>query len=239
MPDKRRILIVEDEDPIAQGLQDVLAFHGFQANRARDGREGLEMALTGQYDLILLDVMLPLMDGFEVCNRIRKENRTQPIIMLTAKTSEEDIIQGLTLGADDYVSKPFSVRELLLRIEAVLRRFTQDTAPTEEIQLGDFLRINTSSLSGEYLQEEDRKSREEPVFTRREVEILKFLAQNKSRPVSRNELLEHVWGYSSPSSMETRTVDIHMAKLRKKTEPNPKEPIYLITVRGEGYRLNN
>ena len=125
MSEKRKILIVEDEDSIAQGLIDVFVFHGFEVDRVADGGEGLEKGKSGQYDLLLLDVMLPTMDGFTICNEIRKEDLSQPIIMLTAKTSEEDIITGLTLGADDYISKPFSVRELVLRVEAVLKRTTK------------------------------------------------------------------------------------------------------------------
>ncbi len=235
MSEKRKILIVEDEDSIAQGLIDVFVFHGFEVDRVADGGEGLEKGKSGQYDLLLLDVMLPTMDGFTICNEIRKEDLSQPIIMLTAKTSEEDIITGLTLGADDYISKPFSVRELVLRVEAVLKRTTKQDKVLDEIQVGQYLKVDAVNLKGEYLV--DERKEEGAVFTRREIEILKYLAQNSHRPVTRDELLENVWGYSSGSNIETRTVDIHIAKLRKKTEPNPKEPIHLITVRGEGYRL--
>ncbi len=234
MSDKRRILIVEDEDSIAQGLIDVFVFHGFEVDRVADGGEGLQKAQSGNYDLLLLDVMLPTMDGFTICNNIRKEDRSQPIIMLTAKTSEEDIITGLTLGADDYISKPFSVRELVLRVEAVLKRTSKEEKVFDEIQIGNYLKVDAVNLKGEYL---DETVTEEAIFTRREVDILKYLAQNSHRPVGRDELLEKVWGYASGSNIETRTVDIHIAKLRKKTEPQPKEPVHLITVRGEGYRL--
>lgn len=235
MTQKRRLLIVEDEEAIAQGLADVFTFHGFDVEMAHDGNLGLQKALSGTYDLILLDVMLPSVDGFTICNEVRKQSKTQPIIMLTAKTSEEDIVHGLTLGADDYVPKPFSVRQLVLRSEAVLRRavITEDTP--DEIQVGQYLKIDTRNLKGSYLGEASHQG--DVDFTRREVEILKYLAQHSNRPVTRDELLEKVWGYSSASNIETRTVDIHMAKLRKKTEPNPKEPTHLITVRGEGYRL--
>lgn len=233
MSQKRKLLIVEDEEAIAHGLADVFTFHGFEVEMAHDGAQGLDKAMKNEYDLLLLDVMLPSVDGFTICNEVRKKSKTQPIIMLTAKTAEEDIITGLTLGADDYIAKPFSVRQLVLRVEAVLRRVATTEDAPDELQVGNYLKVDTRNLKGEYSDEKMG----EVDFTRREVEILKYLAQHSARPVSRDELLEKVWGYSSASSIETRTVDIHMAKLRKKTEPNPKEPVHLITVRGEGYRL--
>ena len=235
MNQKRRLLIVEDEEAIAQGLADVFTFHGFEVDLAHDGSAGLEKALNENYELIMLDVMLPSVDGFTICNEIRKKSRTQPVIMLTAKTSEEDIITGLTLGADDYVSKPFSVRQLVLRVEAVLRRALVPEEASDEIVIGNFLKVDAQNLKATYLN--PNHDQKEADLTRREVDILKYLAQHHQRPVSRDELLEKVWGYSQASTIETRTVDIHMAKLRKKTEPNPKEPVHLITVRGEGYRL--
>ena len=197
MQNKIRILIVEDEAAIRAGLEDVFVFHGYEVESAAEGPEGLTKALNGNFDLILLDIMLPGMDGFEICNRVRAKDPEQPIIMLTAKSSDEDIIQGLTLGADDYVAKPFSVAELVLRVQAVLRRS----------------RIGV------------------------EMEILQYLGANRERPVSREELLTKVWGYAKDLHLETRTVDIHIAKLRRKIEVDPTAPKTLVTVRGAGYRL--
>jgi two-component system response regulator RegX3 len=230
MQRKIRILIVEDEEAIRTGLMDVLVFHGFEVDCAADGNEGLDKALGGSFDLILLDIMLPGMDGFEICNRIRSRDRDQPIIMLTARSSDEDIIQGLSLGADDYVAKPFSVAQLVLRVQAVLRRSRIAVAMDHQLQLGDGIEIDSRNLSG-------RRGEQALSFTRREVEILQYLKANSERPVSRDELLSRVWGYAKNLQLETRTVDIHIAKLRRKIEPDPAQPRYLLTVRGAGYRL--
>ena len=226
---KPRILIVEDEPAIRAGLVDVLVYHGYDVAEAADGSTGLEQALTGAFDLVLLDVMLPGLDGFAICNRVREMNRDQPIIMLTAKTADEDIIQGLTLGADDYVAKPFSVAQLVLRIQAVLRRCQPD--PLEVIQLGA-LRIEPANLRGV------RAGAADIAFTRREMDLLGYLAAHCERAVSRDELLSKVWGYGRHLELETRTVDIHIAKLRRKVEPDPASPRFLTTVRGAGYRLD-
>ncbi len=230
MKRKLRILIVEDEEAIRTGLMDVLVFHGYEVDCAADGREGLEKGLSGRFDLILLDVMLPGMNGFEICERIRSQDRQQPIIMLTAKTSDEDIIQGLSLGADDYVAKPFSVAQLVLRVQAVLRRARVGSETDHRIRLGEDMDVDTLNFSG-------RRGNEVIAFTRREVEILQYLHVNAERPVSRDELLNKVWGYARTLGIETRTVDIHIAKLRRKIESDPGEPRHLITVRGAGYRL--
>lgn len=224
------ILVVEDEEAIRSGLIDVFVFHGYEVDSADNGPEGLEKALTGKFDLILLDIMLPGMDGYEICNVIRAKDRDQPIIMLTAKTSDEEIIQGLKLGADDYVAKPFSIQQLVLRIEAVLRRSRIGIEQARTISLSNKVQIDTENLTGQ-------NGAEALTFTRREIEILTYLAANSTRPVSRDELLTKVWGYARNLEIETRTVDIHIAKLRRKIETNPKEPAGLITVRGAGYRL--
>jgi len=224
-----RVLVVEDEEAIRTGLIDVLVFHGYEVDSAGTGPAGLEKALTGRFDLVLLDIMLPGMDGYEICDRIRAEDRKQPIIMLTAKTSDEEIIQGLKLGADDYVPKPFSVQQLVLRIEAVLRRSEIGREQARTLSLGD-IEIDTENLSG-------RNGSDVITFTKREVEVLSYLAQNSDRPVSREELLSKVWGYARGLEIETRTVDIHVAKLRRKIEVDSKEPAILVTVRGAGYRL--
>ena len=224
-----RVLVVEDEEAIRTGLIDVLVFHGYEVDSAATGPEGLKKALTGKFELILLDVMLPGMDGYAICDEIRAVDRHQPIIMLTAKSSDEEIIQGLKLGADDYVPKPFSIQQLVLRIEAVLRRSQVGQEQARTLNIGN-ISIDTENLSG-------LKGDDEIAFTKREVEVLSYLAQNSERPVSREELLSKVWGYARGLDIETRTVDIHIAKLRRKIEVDPKQPAKLITVRGAGYRL--
>ncbi|MDH3428675.1 MAG: response regulator transcription factor [Gammaproteobacteria bacterium] len=224
-----RILVVEDEEAIRTGLIDVLVFHGYDVDFAATGPEGLDKALTGKFELILLDIMLPGMDGYTICDRIRAVDRSQAIIMLTARTSDEDIVQGLKLGADDYVPKPFSIQQLVLRIEAVLRRSQAGLEQARTLSIGD-IDIDTENLSGLH-------GSKEIAFTKREVEVLSYLARNSERPVSREELLSKVWGYARGLDLETRTVDIHIAKLRRKIEADPKTPERLITVRGAGYRL--
>ncbi len=230
MDRKRRLLIVEDEEAIRVGLIDVFVYHGFEVDTAADGSEGLELALAGDFDLVLLDVMLPSLNGFDICNQIRQHDREQPIIMLTAKSGDDDIINGLKLGADDYIGKPFGVQELVLRVEAVLRRSKSAVNLERHIDLGDGLVIDSENLSGS-----DGKN--DIVFTRREVAIIQYLFANNDRPVPRDELLTEVWGYRKDMEIETRTVDIHIAKLRRKIEAEPKNPTRLITVRSAGYRL--
>ncbi|MEO1925517.1 MAG: response regulator transcription factor [Gammaproteobacteria bacterium] len=228
---KKRLLIVEDEATILQGLIDVFIYHGFDVYSATDGKTGLDKALHGHYALILLDVMLPEIDGFTICNRIREQDQEQPIIMLTAKSSEEDIITGLTLGADDYIAKPFSVRELVLRVQSVLKRSQAESQELALLDLGNGICIDT-------LNRQQIGCTEPLLFSRREIDILQYLQQNHHRPVTREELLEKIWGYRHADRIETRTVDIHIAKLRRKIEADHRQPQCLITVRGEGYRLS-
>lgn len=227
---KQRLLVVEDETPIRTGLVDVFVYHGFEVESAVDGREGLAKAERGRYDLIVLDVMLPHVDGFEVCQRIRARDPEQPIIMLTAKTADEDIVRGLALGADDYVAKPFSVAALVLRVQAVLRRARPAMDDIAILKLGTDVEIDVRNLAG-------RRGSETLAFTRREMEVLMYLHAHAERPVPREELLHKVWGYARDLDIETRTVDIHVAKLRRKIEAEPAEPRHLVTVRGAGYRL--
>ncbi len=227
---KTRILVVEDEAAIRDGLVDLFIFHGYEVETAAEGPQGLELALSGRFDMILLDVMLPGMDGYTICNRIREQDRDQPIIMLTAKGSDEEIIHGLSLGADDYVAKPFSVTQLVLRVKAVLRRANITENESHQIRLADNFTIDTRNLNAQ-------RGEDEINFTRREIEILQYLHANGERPVPRDELLHKVWGYARNLDLETRTVDIHIAKLRRKIEQVASEPSYLITVRGAGYRL--
>ncbi|MCB0359554.1 MAG: response regulator transcription factor [Bdellovibrionales bacterium] len=232
MEQKLSILIVEDEESILHGLVDVFVYHGFAVDTATDGEVGLQKAQTGKYDLLLLDVMVPRRDGFSICNEIRSLDPRQPIVLLTAKTSEEDIITGLTLGADDYIAKPFSVRELVLRVESVLRRSQKVQQRERTVSFGPSLQIDTANLVGEL------EGQDAPLpFTRREVDMLLYLRDHNDRPISRDELLAEVWGYVRNAQIETRTVDIHIAKLRKKIEQDPKNPTLLVTVRGEGYKL--
>jgi len=225
-----RILVVEDEEAIRTGLLDVFVYHGYEVEGSDNGPDGLQKALSGVYDLVLLDVMLPGMNGFDICHAIRQQDRQLAIIMLTAKNGDEETIQGLKLGADDYVSKPFSIAQLVSRVEAVLRRSQTSLAQASIIELADGLRIDTDNLSGQ-------SGETQLLFTRREIDIIKYLAAHASRPVSRQELLTSVWGYARNLDLETRTVDIHIAKLRRKIETDAKAPSHLVTVRGAGYRL--
>ena len=225
-----RILVVEDEEAIRTGLIDVFLYHGYKLDSSDNGPDGLKKALAGAFDLVLLDVMLPGMNGFDICNEIRQHDRDMAIIMLTAKNSDEEIIRGLKLGADDYVAKPFSIAQLVMRVEAVLRRSRVSLEQASTIDLCGDIQIDTENLCGV-------SGSEELAFTRREIDILKYLALHSSRPVSREELLTGVWGYARDLALETRTVDIHIAKLRRKIERDPKAPVNLLTIRGAGYRL--
>ena len=227
---KLRLLVVEDEAAISSGLRDVFVYHGYDVTCVADGAEGLDQALTGKHDLVLLDVMLPSLDGYTILERIRAADREQPVIMLTAKSGDDETIQGLSLGADDYVAKPFSVAQLVLRVQAVLRRSRAGAEIDRTLRLGDDVAIDTANLSG-------RRGDVALTFTRREMAILEYLAAHSERPVPRDELLNKVWGHARDAEIETRTVDIHVAKLRRKIEPEPSEPVFLVTVRGAGYRL--
>lgn len=226
---KSRLLIVEDEPAIRTGLADVFVYHGYDVSTANDGNAGLTLAQNGQFDLVLLDVMLPGRDGYSVLAAIRERDRELPVVLLTAKSTDDDVIQGLSLGADDYVAKPFSVAQLVLRVQAVLRRTRGAADAPEMLRLAGGLAIDTRNLC--------IAGGGEPRFTRREMELLQYLAEHGSRPVPREELLSKVWGYARHLEIETRTVDIHVAKLRRKIEADPKEPRRLMTVRGGGYRL--
>jgi DNA-binding response OmpR family regulator len=221
------ILVVEDDPAILHGLLDVFVFHGYQAQGAEDGSEGLRRSLEGDHDLILLDVMLPNVDGLTICREIRQAKPRQAIIMLTAKGSEGDIVAGFKAGADDYVSKPFSIRELMVRVEAVLRR-TGKTVGDERVTVAGVL-FDGQKLLASF----EGRSAE---LTRREMDIVVYLHRHRDRIVSKKELLKEVWDYADPE-VETRTVDIHMLKLRKKINGLSPETGLLPTVRGEGYRL--
>ncbi len=227
MTRKKSILIIEDEPAIRDGLTDVLVYHGYEVATADNGETGLASALSSDHDLVLLDIMLPKLDGFSVCDALRKRKPDQSVIMLTARTSDDDIVQGLRLGADDYVAKPFSVEQLVLRIAAVLRRGI--TVPEN---------FGTLHLTDKTIDTENLVCSNGTAFTRREMDVLLYLQRNAGRPVPREELLHRVWGYRPDAQIETRTADIHIAKLRKKVEVDPKNPTHIITVRGAGYRLD-
>ena len=221
-----RVLVVEDEESIREGVCDLLAYHGFAPTGVEDGQKGLREALEGHYDLVVLDVMLPGINGLDICEQLREARSTVPILMLTAKSSEDDIVNGLRAGADDYVTKPFSVRELVARIEARLRRLTDD-GPEDDVFEVDRWRIDPNSLLA---QSGDGDS---VSLTAREVTLLSVFAKEKSRVVSRRTLLQDVWRLGNVDELETRTVDVHIAKLRKKL----RDETLIETVRGVGYRL--
>jgi DNA-binding response OmpR family regulator len=223
-----RILIVEDEPSMRQGLKDNLEFEGYKVDLAEDGQLGLQKILEEKYNLIVLDVMLPQISGFDVCKKAREKGITTPIIMLTAKGEEIDKVVGLELGADDYITKPFSLRELLARIKAVLRRGEgKMTGDKEKILIGK-LEVNFAS----YDAYADNQS---VPMTHREFEIIKYLWQHQNQTVSRDKLLEDVWGYEEYPT--TRTVDNFILKLRQKIENDPAHPRHILTVHGIGYKF--
>lgn len=226
--DRKKILVVDDEKNIGDILKINLEKEGYGVLIAMDGEEGLALALSENPDLVLLDVMLPKMDGFEVCKKIRQKSEV-PIVMLTARSEEIDKILGLELGADDYVTKPFSVRELLARVKANLRR----TVPaTEALQTGEGdIKIGEITINTE--RYELRKNGKPIELTLREFELVKFLAETPNRICSRETILRKVWGYEYVG--DDRTVDVTISRLREKIEDNPSEPKYIMTRRGIGY----
>jgi two-component system response regulator RegX3 len=225
-PPKAHILIVEDDPAILNGLCDVLIFNGFKADGVPDGKAGLKAILEGGYDLVLLDIMLPGMDGLSICKQVREKKPGQSIIMITAKGSEDDIVNGFKAGADDYVPKPFSLRELMVRVEAVLRRSGKHMGD-ERIIRGDLV------FDGLNLQAELNDQVLE--LTRREMDIIVYFHRHQDRIVSKKELLTEVWHYAD-ADIETRTVDIHILKLRKKLATLDENLNIIRTIRGEGYR---
>lgn len=223
-----KILIVEDEPAMQLGLKDNLEFEGYEVEIAGDGEKGLEMIRSSSYNLVLLDIMLPKMSGLDVCKKVREEKNKTPIILLTAKGEEIDKVLGLELGADDYVTKPFSLRELLARIKAILRRYQVPETDISEARIGrlqvNFIKYIASNENGEVK------------LSHKEFEILHFLFQHKNEAVSRYNLLEEVWGYDD-SQPTTRTVDNFILRLRQQVEKDPKEPHIILTVHGAGYKM--
>ncbi len=225
------VLVVEDDTAIRRGLVDALTYAGYGVLDCDDGRTALDVALESSIDLVLLDVMLPRLDGFGVLRELRRTRPTLPIIMVTARGAEEDRVRGLADGADDYVIKPFSARELLARVEAVLRRSPQRAGDVTILRAGD----RTMDLQRREISRPGAESRQ---LTLREVEILRYLAANRGRAIDRSELLRHVWGLN-PRGIQTRTVDMHIARLRDKLCDTADDRVdhVIQTVRGKGYML--
>ncbi len=222
-----RILIIEDELAMRTALADILATEGHRVLVAQDGETGLERALAEKPDLMLLDIMLPRLDGFALCAELRRRGRLEPILMLTAKGQIEDRVTGLDAGADDYLVKPFSTDELLARVRALLRRTQRQAAATRELTMGE--------VQVDLARQRAWRRGKELHLTAKEFAMLRLLADAEGEPVSRERFLDVVWGYGAFPT--TRTVDNHIASLRAKLEPNPEEPRWLKTVHGLGYRL--
>ena len=221
-----RVLIVDDEPEMVRGLEDNLRFEGYQTVSASDGRRGLALALSEAPDLILLDIMMPGMSGWEVCRELREKGLDIPVIMLTARGEEVDRVKGLELGADDYVTKPFGLRELLARIRAVLRR-PGPRRKFEEFAFGE-LRIQ---LRARLVFRAGKEVR----LTRKEFDLLRYLVEHRGEVITRDRLLDEVWGYDQFPT--TRTVDTHILRLRQKLETDMDHPRYILTVHGQGYRF--
>ena len=222
----KKILVIEDEESILMALEDNLKLEGYSVAHAMDGKEGLKKAQTGDFDLIILDIMLPEIDGFEVCRQIRQQGYGVPILMLTAKSQEIDKVLGLELGADDYVTKPFSPRELLARVKALLRRTRPEPDTLEEVTFGD--------VAVDFKKYELKKGGNAIFLTALEFSLLKYLLANRGRVVKRDAILDQVWG---DVFIQPRTVDKHIAQLRKKIEDNPTEPRFILGVRSVGYKF--
>ncbi len=227
-----KILLVEDEETLAIGLQYNLSDEGFIVDLAKDGKEALKFLESNVYDLIILDLMLPYLDGFEVAERVRSRLLQMPILMLTARTAIEDRIKGLQLGADDYLTKPFHLQELLLRVKGMLKRKMWYKTSTEILSVFrfgknvvNFENLNCTSGSKKF------------VLTPHEAMLLKYLIERKGKIVSRKELLENVWQISS--EIETRTIDIFISRLRKYFEPDHNSPVYIKSIRSAGYSFND
>jgi two-component system alkaline phosphatase synthesis response regulator PhoP len=223
---ERRILVVEDESDLLRGLELNIKAEGYKVLSACRGDEGLETALRERPDLVLLDVMLPGMSGFDVCRELRRRGFDAPIIILTAKAEEVDRVVGLEIGADDYVTKPFGIRELLARIRVRLRRHERT---------GDDSRLRFSDVEVDFEKQEATRNGQRVELTSKEFDVLRLLARNRGRIVTRDRLLEDVWGYEHYPT--TRTVDNHILRLRQKLEANPSDPRHILSVYGEGYKF--
>ena len=223
----RRALVVEDDAAIRRGVCDMLRFHGFEVQEAADGNDGLEQAQSAEVDIVLLDLILPGTLGLEILEQVRNARPTLPIIIMTAKGEEADRIKGLKLGADDYVVKPFSIKELIARIEAVLRRSPERPSDVKKVNVpGAVVDLGRSEVK---FKDGTRNE-----LSEKEVELLGYLARNRGRAISRDEILQRVWRIE-PRGTDTRTIDMHIARLREKLRDDPAEPGIILTVRGKGY----
>jgi DNA-binding response OmpR family regulator len=227
MENQAHVLIVEDEQNIRTALADFLEFHGFEVTEAADGLQAEYLVDNGRFDLILLDLMLPKISGEELCCRWRQKDLQTPIIMVTAKGQEKERIKGLDIGADDYITKPFSLEEMLARIRAVLRRTDPARAVGQSFRFADL----DVDIAAQKLKRKDQQI----VITKREAEVIQYFAANPNRVISREELYKEVWN-ETMTELGTRTMDMHIAKLRSKIELDPRNPVIIKTVRGAGYK---
>lgn len=224
-----RILLVEDEPGLVLTVSDLLSAEGYQVETAMDGLSGLARATGEQFDLVILDIMLPGKNGLDVCRELRQQGRDVAVLMLTAKTQVIDRVVGLKLGADDYLTKPFDPSELLARVEALLRRVRKDN-------LAPIVRFRFGNVEVDFEQGEVRKEGLPVMLASKELQLLRYLVDHRGKVVSREELLENVWQYQT--GVSSRTIDVHVAWLRQKLEDHPQIPKYICTVRGVGYRFS-
>jgi DNA-binding response OmpR family regulator len=226
---KKRVLVVEDDAAIRQGIVDTLGFAGYEVLSADNGDDGMRMAVRGGYDLLLLDLVLPGHSGLEILAEVRTSRPTTPVIILTALGDERDRIKGLTLGADDYVVKPFSVKELMARIEAVLRRTPERPKDVAHVKIpGGMVDLQRGEVRFDGGETVD--------LSEREMELLRYLSGNRGRAIAREEILRRVWRLD-PDHIETRTIDMHVARLREKLGDDTAQPHIIMTVRGKGYKF--
>jgi len=225
---KKKILIIEDSRGIQMSLKDEFKSNGYQVTVASDGAEGLRLALEKKPNLIILDIMLPVMDGYEVCKKLRMKGNHIPVIMLTVKNREIDKVLGLELGADDYVTKPFSVAELSARVRTIFRRMEEYSGKTESYTIGQ--------INLDFKKYEASKNGESVIFTPLEFQLLELLVNNKGEVITRDEMLDKVWGENNVV-ISLRTIDSHIVNIRKKLEKDPAHPKYIINIRGVGYKL--
>jgi two-component system alkaline phosphatase synthesis response regulator PhoP len=224
----RRILLVEDEPGLVLTLSDRLAGEGYQVESVRDGESGFERATNEAFDLVILDVMLPHKNGFDICRDLRRRSVNTPVLMLTARGQVVDKVVGLKLGADDYLTKPFEMMELLARVEALLRRVP--ATPDPQIEAYQF-----GPVKIDFRRAEIEREGEKIELSAKEFQLLRYFIEHRGATLSRDELLNEVWGYDAMPA--TRTVDVHVAWLRQKLEPNPRHPQYILTVHGMGYKF--
>jgi DNA-binding response OmpR family regulator len=223
----KRILVIEDEPQMLLGLRDNLELEGYEVQTAADGEEGLARAASFSPDLVILDVMLPKKNGFDVCRELRSRSNTTPIVMLTARSAETDKVLGLELGADDYVTKPFSITELLARVRAVLRRASAQKPATDVVRIGE--------IEIDFKLHQARRGKARIEFTAREFDLLRYFVLHTGQVVTREQILNEVWGYEEFPT--TRTIDNFVAKLRQKIERAPHAPEHILTIHGSGYKF--